>query len=121
MIYFDHSATTPMHPRVAEKVDYINRTNYANPSSVYSKGRKAKSLIEKARNQVADAIGAKTDQILFTSGGTEANNQVLWNKLSEEKKSSDMIISELAKKILRKFTRSQLGKKSEVNVHIIRL
>ena len=86
MIYFDHSATTPMHPRVAEKVDYINRTHYANPSSIYSKGRKAKSLIEKARNQVADAIGAESNQILFTSGGTEANNQVLWNKLSEEKK-----------------------------------
>ena len=86
MIYFDHSATTPMHPRVAEKVDYINRTHYANPSSIYSNGRKAKSLIETARNQVANAIGAKSEQILFTSGGTEANNQVLWNKLTDEKK-----------------------------------
>lgn len=86
MIYFDHSATTPMHPQVAEIVDYINRTHYANPSSIYSKGREAKSLIEKARNQVAKAIGAKSEQILFTSGGTEANNQVLWNSLNEEKK-----------------------------------
>ncbi|OUW80337.1 MAG: hypothetical protein CBD77_00385 [bacterium TMED217] len=86
MIYFDHSATTPIHPLVAKKVNNINRIHYANPSSIYSEGRKAKSLIEKARTQVANAIGAKNTQIFFTSGGTEANNQVLWNKLNEEKK-----------------------------------
>ena len=86
MIYFDHSATTPIHPRVAEKIDYVNREHYANPSIIYSQGRKAKSLIEKARNQVADAIGAKAEQIFFTSGGTEANNQVLWTKTEDKKK-----------------------------------
>ena len=104
MIYFDHSATTPMHPQVAEKVDYINRIHYANPSSIYSKGRKAKSLIEKARDQVADSIGAKSEQILFTSGGTEANNQVLWNILTERKK--HLIVSSIEhpaiKKVLNK-------------------
>ena len=72
MLYFDNSATTPIHPEVAEKLDYINREHYANPSSIYNQGRKAKSLIENARKQVADAIGAKSDQIFFTSGGTEA-------------------------------------------------
>ena len=86
MIYFDHSATTPIHPKVVEKIDYVNREHYANPSSIYSQGRKAKSLIEKARNQVADAIGAKAEQIFFTSGGTEANNQVLWTKAGDKKK-----------------------------------
>ena len=86
MIYFDHSATTPIHPKVAEKIDYVNREHYANPSSIYSQGRKAKSLIEKARNQVADAIGAEAEQIFFSSGGTEANNQVLWTKAGDKKK-----------------------------------
>ena len=86
MIYFDHSATTPIHPKVVEKIDYINREHYANPSSIYTQGRKAKSLIEKARNQVANAIGAKAEQIFFTSGGTEANNQVLWTKTEDKKK-----------------------------------
>ena len=56
MLYFDHSATTPIHPEVVEKLDYINREHYANPSSIYNRGRKAKSLIENARKQVADAI-----------------------------------------------------------------
>ena len=49
MLYFDNSATTPIHPEVAEKLDYINREHYANPSSIYNQGRKAKSLIENAR------------------------------------------------------------------------
>lgn len=86
MLYFDHSATTPILPEVAQKIDHTNREHYANPSSIYSLGRKARSLIEKARQQVADAIGAKAEQIYFTSGGTEANNQVLWSKLAEKKK-----------------------------------
>ena len=85
MLYFDNSATTPIHPEVAEKLDYINREHYANPSSIYIQGRKAKSLIEIARKQVADAIGANSDQIFFTSGGTEANNQVLWNLMGNKK------------------------------------
>ena len=86
MLYFDHSATTPIHPEVAQKIDYINREHYANPSSIYWSGRKARSVIEKARQQVAYAIGAKAEQIFFTSGGTEANNQVLWSKIAEKKK-----------------------------------
>ena len=93
MLYFDHSATTPILPEVAQKIDHTNREHYANPSSIYSKGRKAKLLIETARNQVANAIGAKSEQILFTSGGTEENNQVIWNKLTGEKK--DLIVSSI--------------------------
>ena len=43
MLYFDHSATTPIHPEVAQKINYINREHYANPSSIYSSGRKSRS------------------------------------------------------------------------------
>ena len=86
MIYFDHSATTPIHPDVLKQINIINRDFFANPSSIYKTGRKSKLLVENARNQVANAIGADSDQIYFSSGGTEANNQVLWQIIKQEKK-----------------------------------
>ena len=62
------------------------RDVYGNPSSIHTQGRKSKSIIEKARTQLADAIGAKPDQIIFTSGGSESNNQVLWSMIYSNKK-----------------------------------
>ena len=81
MLYFDHSATTPLRSEVIELMKSINENNYGNPSSIYSLGQKARIIIETSRKQVADAIGASSDQILFTSSGTESNNQVLWLSL----------------------------------------
>ena len=86
MPYFDHSATTPVHPDVLELMAITQRDVYGNPSSVHAQGRKAKSIIEKARSQVAAAISAKPDQIIFTSGGSESNNQVLRSVLNMNKK-----------------------------------
>ena len=86
MNYFDHSATTPIHPEVLDLVHSIQKNVYGNPSSIHSRGRKARSVIENARNQVAKSIGAKSNQIIFTSGGTEANNQVFWSFLNHAKK-----------------------------------
>ena len=86
MLYFDHSATTPLRSEVKELMQSINDANYGNPSSIYALGRKARSIIETARKQVANAIGASSDQILFTSSGTEANNQVLWTLIFSSKK-----------------------------------
>ena len=77
MLYFDHSATTPIHPTVLNFMNSIQVKVYGNPSSIHQQGRKAKAIIEKARNQVARAIGAKSNQIIFTGGGSEANNQIL--------------------------------------------
>ena len=82
MYYFDHSATTPLLPEVSELINNINREIYGNPSSVYSSGRKSRSIIENARNQVANSISANPEQIIFTSGGTESNNHVLWSILN---------------------------------------
>jgi len=82
MYYFDHSATTPLLPEVSELINDINREIYGNPSSVYSSGRKSRSIIENARNQVANSISANPEQIIFTSGGTESNNHVLWSLLN---------------------------------------
>ena len=86
MLYFDHSATTPLRSEVKELMKSINENNYGNPSSIYSLGQKARIIIETSRKQVADAIGASSDQILFTSSGTESNNQVLWTLIFSIKK-----------------------------------
>lgn len=73
-IYFDHSATTPVDPSVFETMLPYLRDRYGNPSSSYRLGKEARQAMENAREQVAALIGASPDEIIFTSGGTEANN-----------------------------------------------
>lgn len=73
MIYFDHNATTPLDGRVVEvMLPYLQRL-HGNPSSLHRLGRIARSAIDCAREQLAELVDAKPAQILFTSGGTEAN------------------------------------------------
>jgi len=86
MNYFDHSATTPLHPEVLTLMHSVQKDVYGNPSSIHSQGRLAKSIIEKSRKQIAKAINAHPNQIIFTSGGTEANNQVFWSRLNKDNK-----------------------------------
>jgi len=77
-IYLDHAATTPMHPRVIEKMMEIMNHNFGNPSSIHSFGREARHYIDLARETLAKSIGAKENEIVFTSGGTEADNMALF-------------------------------------------
>ncbi|MEN8261071.1 MAG: cysteine desulfurase family protein [Pseudomonadota bacterium] len=77
MIYFDHNATTPVDPRVLEAMSPYLSTFFGNPSSLYRAGRVARSALETAREQVAALVGAHSSEIVFTSGGTEANNLAL--------------------------------------------
>lgn len=77
MIYFDHNATTPVDERVVEAMLPYLSTFYGNPSSLYRMGRMVRSAIDTAREQVAALIDARPEQIIFTSGGTEANNLAL--------------------------------------------
>ncbi len=74
MIYLDNAATTPISPRVLEAMMPYLKEEYGNAGTLYGLGRRAAGAIAKARQQVADFIGAKPEQIIFTSGGTEANN-----------------------------------------------
>jgi len=76
-IYLDHNATTPVAPEVLDVVTSVLRNQIGNPSSVHSVGRSARVLIDEAREQVASLIGASPSEIVFTSGGTEANNFAL--------------------------------------------
>lgn len=77
MIYLDHNATTPLDERVLETVLPYLHTFYGNPSSLHRQGRIVRSAIDNAREQVASLVGASPAQVVFTSGGTEANNLAL--------------------------------------------
>ena len=74
MVYFDNAATTMIAPEVLAAMLPYMQDNYGNPGSSHSLGRKARDAVEKARAQVASLINCKPEQIVFTSGGTEANN-----------------------------------------------
>jgi len=73
-IYLDHNATTPIDPAVLDAMLPFLREEFGNPSSLYPLGRRAHAAIQNARAEVAALIGASADEIIFTSGGTEASN-----------------------------------------------
>lgn len=75
-VYLDNNATTPLHPEVkARLIEAMD--SYGNPSSMHEYGRISRQKIETARNNVAEFIGAKADEIIFVGSGSEANNTVL--------------------------------------------
>lgn len=76
-IYLDYNASTPLDPRVAQAMRDALEENYGNPSSSHWAGRPAKDLLEQSRAQVAALFGCTPDEIVFTSGGSEANNLAL--------------------------------------------
>jgi len=76
-IYLDHAATTPTRPEVVKAMLPFFTDAFGNPSSIYSQGRETKGAVEEARTKVAELIGARSEEIVFTSGGTEADNFAL--------------------------------------------
>jgi len=86
MLYFDHSATTHIHTDVLSLINEVNQDIYGNPSSIHATGRKAKHVVETARKQIAAAINCAPKEIIFTGGGSEANNLVLWNMIYRNRK-----------------------------------
>jgi cysteine desulfurase len=76
-IYLDHAATTPTHPEVVKAMLPYFTDAFGNPSSIHSYGQEAKGAIEEARIKVAELIGARSEEIVFTGGGTEADNFAL--------------------------------------------
>ena len=73
-VYLDHNATTPVAAEVAEAMWPYVTEHFGNPSSASPQGRRAKEAVDVAREQVAALIGARPDEVVFSSGGTEANN-----------------------------------------------
>ncbi len=76
-IYLDYAATTPTHPEVVKAMLPYFTEVFGNPSGIYAYGQEAKGAIEEARSKVANLIGARDEEIVFTSGGTEADNFAL--------------------------------------------
>ena len=80
-IYCDHSATTPIIQEVMDLMNKLQSSTYGNPSSVHRFGQSSRSVIEKARRQVALALQCSSSEIFFTGGGSESNNTVIKNIL----------------------------------------
>ncbi|SMB98830.1 cysteine desulfurase [Thermanaeromonas toyohensis ToBE] len=92
-VYLDHSATTPVRPEVLEEMLPYLKEEFGNPSTLYSWGREAKKAIEEARARVAALIGAQPEEIVFTSGGTEADNMALIGAAYANQKKGKHIIT----------------------------
>lgn len=78
MIYFDHSATTPLDKRVFKKMNPYLMVDFGNASSIHSYGQKANNALECARKQVANFVGGNNNEIIFTSGATESDNLAIF-------------------------------------------
>lgn len=76
-VYFDNAATTPMRAEVISAMHEVMQTAYGNPSSTHGFGRAAKALLENARKSIAAHFNASTQEVIFTSGGTESDNMIL--------------------------------------------
>jgi cysteine desulfurase len=76
-VYFDNSATTPLDPRVADAMSPFMEGCFGNPSSLHWAGREARAAVDRARAQLADLLGAKQEEIVFTASGTESDNMAL--------------------------------------------
>lgn len=92
-VYLDNAATTALSPKVLEKMMPYMTEFYGNPSSLHSFGRDAKKGVDRAREQVAKAINAKPEEIVFTAGGTESDNTVLFGVVQRYKNKGNHIIT----------------------------
>ncbi|MCA0969980.1 cysteine desulfurase [Halobacillus litoralis] len=92
-IYLDHAATTPVHPKVIEAMLPVTQEVYGNPSSVHQFGRKARRILDQARRTAAKSIGANEKEIVFTSGGTEADNLAIIGTAMANKEKGKHIIT----------------------------
>lgn len=92
-IYLDNSATTPIDPRVVEEMLPFLTEKFGNASSIHFFGQEARAAVDKARHRVAEIINARPNEIIFTSGGTEANNLAIRGLLEANEKYGKHIIT----------------------------
>jgi cysteine desulfurase len=94
MIYLDHNATTPLHPRAREAMlPWLGGGSHGNPSSVHRFGQAAREAVETAREQVAALIGGRPLEVVFTASGTEANNAVMFHVSRKAGRQGHVVIS----------------------------
>lgn len=92
-VYVDHAATTPMHKKVIETMQKIMEERFGNPSSIHFFGRNSRKYLDLARETIANSIGAEHSEIIFTSGGTEANNLAIFGAAYANKNKGKHIIT----------------------------
>ena len=92
-IYLDHNASTPVRPEVALAMQQALRDLGANPSSAHREGQRVRTAVEHAREQVAALLGARPDEVVFTSGGTEANNAALFGSAAARPDRTALLVS----------------------------
>lgn len=92
-IYVDHAATTPMHPKVIAAMTDVMTNHFGNPSSIHYFGRDARSIIDESREVLAYSIGASVNEIIITSGGTEADNYAIFGGARALRKKGNHIIT----------------------------
>lgn len=93
MIYFDYAATTPVDERVLAKMMPYFRENFGNPSSIHRLGQKAEAAVDEAREKAASVLGCRPDEIIFTSGGSEADNLALRGAMMARRDSSKWLLT----------------------------
>ena len=82
-VYLDNAATTPIAPEVVEAMLPVLKNGFGNPSSTHSYGRQSKALIETSRRSIAKHLNCQPSEIIFTSGGTEADNMALFSAVNQ--------------------------------------
>src|SRR5712692_2142674 len=92
-VYLDHAATTPVDPEVAEAMARVLGETHGNPSSISAEGRAARAAVDRARDEVAATIHAEPSEIVFTSGGTEADNLALRGALKARRDERDGLVT----------------------------
>ena len=92
-VYLDHAATTPVDPVVFEAMRPYLTDKFANPSSVHAFGREARAAVDEARDSIASAVGGSASEIVFTSGGTEADNLAVLGAARANRSKGDHIVT----------------------------
>ena len=96
MIYLDYSATTPVNPEVLDSLVKVSRDYIGNPNSMHNLGVKSRALLKSATRQIADCLNVKMEEIIYTSGATEANNTALLGvALRYKNRGNHIILSKL--------------------------
>jgi cysteine desulfurase len=117
-VYFDNAATTPIAPEVFEAMLPYMREHFGNPSAIHAFGRRTRAAVEQARRKVAALVNCTPGEIIFTSGGTEADNMAL-NGVVRDRGVKHIISSPIEHHAV-EYTAMHLGR-SGVNVHWLRL
>ena len=118
-IYLDNAATTPLAPEVFEAMVPVLREQFGNPSSIHAFGRQTRAVVERARRKVAELLHCTPGEIIFTSGGTEADNMVLLSCVRDL--GVKHIITSAIEHHAVELTATRIGEQAGVLVHWVRL